>query len=169
MKNQLVRVLLLSIAIFLFSSLEASIGYQSHQIRIPSASEIRTMEKKLMTLVNKERDKHSLSPLVELDMLSKCAKKHSQNMAEGRVKFGHDGFEDRVKAVQKYARHNALGENVAYTYYIEHPLKTAVDGWMKSPSHRENILGDFQETGIGIVVSSEGRYYMTQLFAKKRK
>ena len=43
--------------------------------------------------------------------------------------------------------------------------QTTVQGWMKSPGHRKNILTPyFKSEGIGIVVSPDDKVYITQNF-----
>ncbi|MBS0634210.1 MAG: CAP domain-containing protein [Verrucomicrobia bacterium] len=121
----------------------------------------------LIELVNKERTKKGLKPLKELSEISKVARKHSQNMADKKVSFGHDGFDARFEEVQKIGVRR-FGENVAYSYNIKDPLEAAVKGWMKSEGHRENILGDYEETGMGIAYDKKGTFYVTQLFAVRR-
>jgi uncharacterized protein YkwD len=137
-------------------------------LHIPSKKEIQAMEVRILRLINTERSKHGLASLSVWNVLGYYAYKHSQDMADGREQFGHHGFEKRAEAIKKYRRHTALGENLAYCYLYEDPLQVAVDEWMHSNGHRKNILGDFQETGIGIVYSKEGYCYITQLFAKTR-
>lgn len=134
---------------------------------IPTNKEIRALEQQVLKLINQERAKRKLSALILWDNLNDLAKSHSQKMAKGLVPFGHDGFEKRGAAIKAYQRHSSFGENVAYNYLPKDPCKTALEGWMQSKGHRDNILGDFNETGIGISVSPDGRYYFTQLFAKR--
>lgn len=136
-------------------------------LEIPSEKQIIEMEIKLIDLVNKEREKYGLQPLTYWEPLAKEARTHSQNMASGITEFGHDGFHDRVDVIRTLSRHISMGENVAYSYGYKDPLKVAVEGWMDSPGHKENILGDYEETGMGIAFNPEGRCYSTQLFAKR--
>lgn len=143
------------------------IQYKRHQVYIPSESEMIAMELLLKDLINQERAKYGLAPLRELKFLSHYAKEHSLNMAEGRVAFGHGGFKDRANAVMRQGKHDSFGENVAYCFLVENPLQTMVAEWMASPGHRDNILGDYNETGLGIVYNKEGYCYMTQLFARR--
>lgn len=42
------------------------------------------------------------------------------------------------------------GENLAYGFLTS---QATIDGWMDSPTHRANILGDYQDVGFGIVNS----------------
>jgi uncharacterized protein YkwD len=135
--------------------------------QIPSRIEIQAMEAKVFNLINRERKKNGFSPLREWKVLATYAREHSWNIAMDHVDFGHHGFEARAEAIKTFGRHQALGENVAYSYLLKDPLTAAVNGWMRSPGHRENILGDYDETGVGIAYSKEGRCYITQLFAKR--
>lgn len=134
--------------------------------RIPTNQEIKLLEKRVVTLVNQVRTKFNLGLLAQRDELCKIAKVHSINMAAKKVEFGHEGFNTRARSIFKLSRHNSFGENVAYTYLVEDPILVSLEGWMKSQGHRENILGSFDETGVGIAYSKEGRCYITQLFAQ---
>jgi uncharacterized protein YkwD len=130
-------------------------------------SQIQAQEMRMIELTNYERAKFKLPPLKLLNTLQGLAKQHSVAMASQAVKFGHDGFENRANAIKKHGQHCSFGENVAYNYLVKDPLQNAMDGWMKSKGHRDNILGDFDEIGVGIAYSKEGRCYLTQLFAKR--
>ena len=132
-----------------------------------SASFEVSQEKTLHQMVNKERKKNGLAPLVVWDVLSDYAKQHSLKMASGQVAFGHTGFKDRSKVIHKHSKCHSVGENVAYCFLIQDPLQTSLDLWMKSPDHCENILGDYCESGIGIAYNKEGYCYITQLFSKR--
>lgn len=136
--------------------------------QIPLDKDIFAWEDRVVALVNQVRAKHGLSELSMNKEISKLAKKHSSNMADGKCDFGHDGFDARSQKIFSLGRYMRTGENVAYTYLVEDPLLVSLDGWMESIGHRENILGDFNETGVGIAFSLKGRCYITQLFAKKR-
>lgn len=39
-----------------------------------------------------------------------------------------------------------------------------VQGWINSSGHRRNILGDYDEQGIGVDIRDDGRVMATQLF-----
>ena len=131
--------------------------------------DIETAENELVALINEERLKMGLAPLKIWKELTRCARNHSQNMADGATSFGHDGFEKRAKEIKQHARYKKFGENVAYSYNKKDPLKTAVKGWMNSPPHKKTILGAYEETGIGIAYSKDGSFYVTQLFLTKKR
>lgn len=136
--------------------------------RVEIPQNLQSWEVSLAQSINAQRSQHRLSPLVVKDNLSAIARQHSQDMANGKVAFGHGGFDKRSGKIMQEGRHCSFGENVAYSYLVKDHLQTAVDGWMNSKGHRENILGDFNETGIGIVFSSQGHCYLTQVFAKRK-
>jgi uncharacterized protein YkwD len=47
------------------------------------------------------------------------------------------------------------------------PDQQAVQGWLKSPGHYKNIVGDFDMSGIGVTKNAKGEYYLTQIFIKR--
>jgi uncharacterized protein YkwD len=63
----------------------------------------------------------------------------------------------------------AVGENIAYNRGYANPIEFAVDRWMHSPGHRENILNArWKESGIGIAITQDGAYYFTQVFLQRK-
>jgi uncharacterized protein YkwD len=97
------------------------------------------------------------------DMESSLATGHSQDMARGKVPFGHEGFKSRAKSIQKALGSNEVGENVA-----SGPMtaREVVDGWLHSPGHKKNIEGDFKLTGIGYAADKKGNIFFTQIFSR---
>lgn len=140
-----------------------------YKFAIPKNSNFEKMEDELVQMINAIRLEEGLSPLKQHKELAVCARQHSDNMAKKIVKFGHDGFEDRSKQMKNKIKLQSFGENVAYSFNVENPLKAAVKGWMNSTGHKRNILGNFNLTGIGISYNKEGYCYITQLFAKVLK
>ncbi|RUR12193.1 hypothetical protein ELY15_05865 [Legionella sp. km772] len=57
----------------------------------------------------------------------------------------------------------AAGENIAFGYRT---AQEVVKGWLSSPGHRGNILGNYNFMGIGIARDGRGRIYFTQIFIK---
>ena len=136
----------------------------------PAAYEFASMEQRVLTLINQERASNA-SPLPALssrDIIVQEARKHSQEMASGSVAFGHDGFSMRLENIGKVISWQAGSENVAYNGGYSDPPAKAVTDWMNSSSHRANILGDYDLTGIGIARNTQGIYYFTQIFIKSR-
>ena len=83
-------------------------------------------------------------------------------MATGKVPFGHEGFQGRMRMVPFPVR--TFSENVAWNAGHSDPVEVAVNGWINSPGHRKNMLSNSNMCGIA-VYCYHGRYYFTQLFA----
>jgi len=124
-----------------------------------------TMTDEILMRVNQYRMQHGRSKLHLNATISYEAEKHSQDMAHHILPVGHTGFERRMQHIHaKISGTTSGAENVAYRY---NTAKIVVDGWIKSPGHRNNILGNYTLTGIGIARDHAGDYYFTQLFARK--
>jgi len=64
------------------------------------------------------------------------------------------------KIVQPFSE---MAENVAYGATTG---KEVVQMWKDSPSHRENMLGNYKYMGIGTAVDNHGTIYFTALFVR---
>ncbi len=135
---------------------------------VDSAASISQIEKQAFDLVNAHRKRIGLEPLVNKDYIAEQARLHSKDMADGKVEFGHDGANARLDNISKSLKEmRAGGENVFYcTDNYDNLAGTAVDAWLKSPGHRENIEGDYNLSGMGVVRAANGDYYFTQIFVK---
>jgi len=112
---------------------------------------------------NQFRKSKRLPALQMNDDLNDIARKHSENMAKGRVGFGHSGFNQREKdAKKKIDGIHAFAENVLYG---ANTGKEAVNLWKNSSGHRRNMLGNYKYIGIGTAKDKQGRIYYTQVFA----
>ena len=135
------------------------VGYASHS----HSPALDKMESEILQYVNEDRVKHGL-PVLEMNALeSSLAAEHSRNMAAGKVRFGHDGFNSRAKTIQKALGSTMIGENVA-----SGPMtaREVVDGWLHSAGHKKNIEGNFVLTGIGYSMNKKGNIYFTQIFSR---
>jgi uncharacterized protein YkwD len=62
------------------------------------------------------------------------------------------------------------GENIFREQGMEDPPDAAMEGWMKSPAHRHSLLDPlFTETGVGIAISPDTEYFITQDFIRPLK
>jgi uncharacterized protein YkwD len=125
------------------------------------------IEKEVFRLLNSEREKHGLKPLVWNDRIAGVARLHSKNMAEQHF-FDHRGKDGSLvsnRADKAGIKWLAVGENIVTFFGASDAAQYAADSWMGSPEHRENILTKrWKQTGIGAVVSSDGSYFLTQVF-----
>ena len=156
------------------------------------ANYVSSLEKLLHELINKERVKHGIKPLVYSEKLSEIARAHSKDMIN-RDYFSHispdglgpdkraknAGFEVR-KALSKTSTRIGVAENIynkgspaviykgVKTYSLKELNTCAseiVAGWMSSPGHRGNILNpSFEEAGIGAAMSDILKIKVTQVF-----
>jgi len=100
-----------------------------------------------------------------LGVASEQAYKHSNNMATGKTAFSHNGFNQRVSAIeQSIGRTSASAENVASGVLT---AKGVVDVWLNSPGHKKNIEGGYNLTGVGVAKDRQGTLYFTQIFLRK--
>ena len=120
-------------------------------------------------LVNEHRVSQGLKPLTFNSEISAVARRHSRDMAAGRVGFGHGGIESRRQEIAGFIARAGVGENV-YTIMSSKILsyvgEKAVAGWLESPGHRRNIEGSYDLTGVGIAQGPGGEYFLTQLFVR---
>ena len=136
----------------------------------PATTEYRDLEQAVIRLVNAYRVRRHLRSLVADTTIARIARDHSAEMAERRVSFGHDGFDDRAKEAERSFDYSEIAENVALNDYPRaRTVAIAVDGWLGSPHHRKNIEGSFDRTGVGIARAGDGTWYYTQIFIARRR
>ena len=135
---------------------------------IPSISSetLRQMELEVFHGVNKYRRSRGLSTLKFDPRISQQARAHSNAMAIGSADFSHDGFDQRVNMIGNSINYLSAAENLAYNQGHDDPVGVAIDGWINSPGHHKNMIGDFTLTGIGVIRNEKGEYYMNQMFVK---
>ncbi len=123
------------------------------------------LQQSVLDYVNQYRKTKGLAPLKMMSLITAEALKHSKNMADGRVDFGHDGFEGRAdRLMSQIELSNAIAENVAYGKFS---AQEVVNRWIQSPGHKKNIEGKFTLTGVGIIRRADGYLYFTQIFINK--
>ncbi|MBA3237721.1 MAG: CAP domain-containing protein [Parachlamydiaceae bacterium] len=161
------KLLLISLTLFGTFTFDYSFAANTKS-KVYLTKDIPSFEKYCYEQINKVRQQHGMGPLKMWPQLSDCAREHSLNMAMGKCPCGHEGFDERAKEMRNFAHLSSFGENVAYSFGYKDPVMVAVKGWMESKGHRENILADFEETGIGVSITKDGKFYITQLFSKCR-
>ncbi|MNS61261.1 Cysteine-rich secretory protein family protein [compost metagenome] len=128
------------------------------------------VERLIIKYTNEARAGEGLPPLVEHRALTVSARQHSQEMIE-------DGYFEHTSPHAAYARPSdrarlagymaGCSENIFQFFLVQDPDSLArqlVDGWMKSPGHRANILAESAEIGAG--VWRDGKWIMaTQVFS----
>jgi uncharacterized protein YkwD len=132
------------------------------------------MALRVIALVNKERAKKGCRPLVMKSKLNKAALEHSKDMAFHHLvsHTGTDGSQPADRMTRVGYGWLKAAENVAAGFTSP---ESVVNGWMKSPGHRANILDcSFQDTGVGydyLAIEAESGdygYYWTMVFGSPR-
>ncbi|MBD2301959.1 CAP domain-containing protein [Nostoc sp. FACHB-190] len=139
-----------------------------HSIQLAQTVNTAKLEAEVFTQINQYRASLGLPALTRNSTIDNQARTHSQNMAQGRVAFGHDGFGARIQAIAVTIPYSAAAENVAYNQGYSNPATQAVQGWLRSPGHLANIKGNYNLTGVGVAVNSRGAVYFTQIFIRRR-
>lgn len=105
-------------------------------------------EAQMLMLVNKERAKVGLEPLVMDEKLQAVARSHSRDMF-ARGYFSHytpEGLSPFDRMANANITYEYAGENLALAPNVE----VAMEGLMNSPGHKANILSpNFKRVGIG--------------------
>ncbi len=124
---------------------------------------------KIFTEANRQRRLHGVSQLEWSDSVAKEARRHSMNMME-RGFFAH---RDPVRGLLGARLHadkvnwSRCGENIFREHGMDDPADAAIEGWMRSPSHIQSLLDPlFTHTGVGIAISPDTEYFITQEFIR---
>ncbi|MCP4701082.1 MAG: CAP domain-containing protein [Gammaproteobacteria bacterium] len=130
-------------------------------------------EDRILALVNKERRRRKLKALKPDNFLRKAARAHSLDMLQ-RNFFDHATPEGKTSQDRIAMIHRTLigttGENIWMRDGSNMPqpealAKQAMQGWMNSPGHRENILrSNFTHLGVG-AAAKNGSIRLTQNFS----
>lgn len=134
---------------------------------LASADNASVLEARLATLVNAKRVAAGLGELKTANRCQRLAREHSRQMAQMAC-LTHLGDSDLT--VEKRADRfgidwQVIGENVARNRGYGDPVAKAVEDWLNSPRHKENMLSPrFTQTGVGVAVGTDGYTYITQVF-----
>ena len=160
------RTLIFSIALSLFLLLSYADLIQAQRA---GSNNLQTDELRILSLINRERGHSGLASLSWNDRLADLARSYSKTMARDGF-FAHiDRNGDSV--VERARRYRIggwrkIGENLFECESTDNFVGLALRGWMRSPSHRDNILDPvWRDTGIGIAYSRSGEIYITEIFS----
>jgi uncharacterized protein YkwD len=131
---------------------------------VEAQANITSLELEAHNLVNDYRRSRNLPSLVLDERISRVAREYSQAMARGEATFSHDGFDQRAAVIKVTIPFKSFGENLSRNRGHANTAEVTVDGWINSPPHHENMVGNFNLTGMGVARSDRGEYYFTQLF-----
>jgi uncharacterized protein YkwD len=117
-------------------------------------------ESAMLCLVNEAREKRGLPPLAESSPLRESALNKSEDLIRCN-EFSHTACGREFSYWIHETGYMSLecwraGENLAWGVEGQGTVGSIFRAWMRSPAHRENILGDFEETGIELRVTELG-------------
>lgn len=120
-------------------------------------------EQKMLNLINQERIKNGLAPLVWNEELARVARLKAKDLIDNNY-FAHESptYGSPFAMMQKFGiKYSYAGENLAGAPSVE----IAHQALMNSPGHRANILyTNFKQVGIGVLNGSPYGKIFVQMF-----
>lgn len=122
-----------------------------------------SFEKQIVDLTNSVRDREGLTRLEFSEKASKSSLIHSMDMRDKNY-FDHVNKKnetpfDRMR--KQNIMYSLAGENIAAGQIN---AIYAHEAWMNSIGHRKNILGDYENIGVGVSFGGHYNIYYTQNF-----
>jgi uncharacterized protein YkwD len=137
-------------------------------------SDLTELRSEALELVNEAREQHGLPALQSCPELDRAAQAHADDMLN-RHYFDHVSPEGKT-VFDRYvaaggSRWRLVAENIGRCATCKGPPRVAdvtrlQDGWMRSASHRENILSrGVTQFGFGMAAAADRGLYAVQSFA----
>jgi uncharacterized protein YkwD len=132
-------------------------------------------EQEVLELVNAQRREHGLVELRPSATLADAARLHARDMAQDDY-VEHDSFDRTQGRLMKTCEwskrvlwfvpdEHQLAENIAAGASTPQEV---VDGWMRSPVHRRNVLGTaLTELGVGYWAGGSAGFYWVADFGRR--
>ena len=133
---------------------------------------------KIFEKTNAIRTSRGLSELAQNDDMDQLAQLHSDNMVEHNFysHIDHQGKSPSQRADDLNFEWRRIAENIAQVPWHENVLKCGntrsaesisecvVEGWRNSPGHYANMIGEFDQLGVGVAFTNDSIAYFTQVF-----
>ncbi len=154
------------LAVTLTSSASASLAASDSSFagHYTTAS-LSAQEQTAGNLLNSDRARYGLAPLVIDPELCRIARIKSQDMLNNQY-FAHTSptYGDVRSMLRQFGyAYTAAGENIAHHATVE----KAQAAFLSSPGHRKNILSSaYTRVGLGAAVDVKGYVYLTQIFVR---
>jgi uncharacterized protein YkwD len=126
-------------------------------------------ERTMLCLVNRARRQRGLTPLAAVSSLTRAAAHKSGDVIRCD-EFSHEACgREFTYWMDRFGYSGCLeGENIAWGSGPYATPRQIFQLWMHSQGHRENILGSYQDTGIGLQIGTlegnRGAHVWTQEF-----
>ena len=154
------------LAVTLTSSASASLAASDSSFagHYTTAS-LSVQEQTAGNLLNSDRARYGLAPLVIDPELCRIARIKSQDMLNNQY-FAHTSptYGDVRSMLRQFGyAYTAAGENIAHHATVE----KAQAAFLSSPGHRRNIMsGTYTKVGMGAAIDAQGYVYLTQIFVR---
>ena len=168
MKTNLLRLALLGIVIFTMNSCSSDNSEDTTSETANLSAKVvdysyNEIELATMDLINEYRVSQGLNALEKINHISFKSEEHDDYMIANKV-VNHNDFVSRSENIIKVLKARTVGENVAYNFNTP---ESVVAAWLNSPTHKENIVGNYTHFGIAIKADPvTGKKYYTNIFAK---
>jgi uncharacterized protein YkwD len=112
---------------------------------------------------NRIRSEARLPSLSPSRRLQEAAEDHVRDMAARHAMShkGSDGSTTTSRILAKGYRMRRCGENVAFG---PRTVEAVIKGWMNSPPHKGNILGNFSQIGAALATARDGTAFWCVTF-----
>ena len=133
---------------------------------------------KILNKTNAIRSAQGLKDLLQDDEMDALASLHSENMIAYDFfdHVDHEGKSPSERADDLDFVWSSKAENIGYVPWFENVsgcgdtrsaeaiAECVVEGWRNSPGHYVNMIGDYNELGVGVVFTQDSTAYFTQVF-----
>ena len=130
-----------------------------------TTASLSAQEQTAGNLLNNDRARYNLAPLIIDPALCRIARIKSEDMRNNRY-FAHTSpsYGDVRQMLSHFGyKYSAASENIAHHASIE----KAQAAFLSSPGHRKNVLSaGYTKVGLGVALDESGFVYLTQIFAR---
>jgi uncharacterized protein YkwD len=135
----------------------------------------KSLSDRLFDAVNDYRLSQGAQPVQRHAGLDRLAQAHCEYLRSHRGTFSlygknvsHYGFDGRAVAAREAYQMSSVSENVAAANYPgNNSSAIIVELWKQSKDHHKNMVDDWNCSGMGVVVDSDGMVFATQIFATR--
>ena len=149
------KVLILTLLLCMVSSLPVFAAGNLTTVKVSGMLDY-DMASEVLQFVNQNRKENGLGALTMNAYLQEAAMQRAMELA---VLYSHTrpNGEECFSAINPDYASTYKGENIAIGY---HTSEEVMEGWMKSPGHRANILNEkFTQIGVGCYYRGRGNYW----------
>lgn len=148
----------------------------THKVPVSTAVNPKaSVSEQIFRDVNNYRASKGSAKLQRHPGLDRLAQQHCEYLRKNRGSFSlagrnvsHMGFQGRALVARERYQMDSISENVAASTNPGSGFSRAMlNLWISSKDHHKNMLEDWQFTGVGVVVDSDGTIFSTQLFGNR--